>query len=368
MSGKNSRNVGGIGLDTLLMAIAFKVQALPPNSVYQVLIGKRTATTLFFAFSNNLTAYFGLYPKLTKDAWMSYTQNVAEYISVEAIFRQNDQINYMHLLVDDILQKRNGLIIPSHHHKHHLAFKLLLQVLSNIQAENPHYSPIVQDLEVQQLIKDFISMAKSADAPQAGLQAITKSLHQQLAKELSAFPDQAALIFLEQFEGAKLPAQTLEQVAENHQISKRAVVITQQALMDQIYQNWVSGHTLGAETQWLQIFAQGVFNQFPIWNQTTQDTLNLINQGWSLQKIADKRRLKLSTITEHIIEITLSFPWIIQPIVVEELNLKDISPLVSQEPDENYESFKARFGEKEYWLYRYWHIVYQKGAHDDRLA
>ena len=130
----------------------------------------------------------------------------------------------------------------------------------------------------------------------------------------------------------------------------------------------VSGHTLGAETQWLQIFSQGVFNQFPIWNQTTQDTLNLINQGWSLQKIADRRRLKLSTITEHIIEITLSFPWIIQPIVVEELNLKDISFLVSQEPDENYESFKTRFGEKDYWLYRYWHIVYQKGAHDDRLA
>ena len=50
MLGKNSRNVGGIGLDTLLMAIAFKVQALPPNSVYQVLIGKRTATTLFLHF------------------------------------------------------------------------------------------------------------------------------------------------------------------------------------------------------------------------------------------------------------------------------------------------------------------------------
>lgn len=299
---------------------------------------------------------------------MSYTQNVADYISVGAIFRQDNQNNYMHLLFDDILQKRNGLIIPSHHHKHHSAFKLLLQVLSNIQAENPHYSPIVQDLEVQQLIKDFISMAKRADASQAGLQAITKSLHQQLAKELSAFPDQAALIFLEQFEGAKLPAQTLEQVAENHQISKRAVVITQQALMDQIYQNWVSGHTLGAETQWLQIFAQGVFNKFPIWNQTAQDTLNLINQGWSLQKIADRRRLKLSTITEHIIEITLSYPWIIEPIVVEELNLKDISPLVSQEPDENYETFKTRFGEKDYWLYRYWHIVYQKGTHDDRLA
>src|SRR5699024_3167363 len=113
------------------------------------------------------------------------------------------------------------------------------------------------------------------------------------------------------------PAKTLEQVAENHQISKRAVVITQQALMEQIYQNWVSGHTLGAETQWLQIFAQGVFNQFPIWNQTTQDTLNLINQTWSLQKITDRRRIKLYTIIENIIEITFSFPWIIQPIVVE---------------------------------------------------
>lgn len=350
------------------MAIAFKVQALPPNSIYQVLIGKRTATTLFFAFSNNLTAYFGLYPKLEKDVWMSYIQNVADYISVEAIFRQENHSHYMHLLFDNILQKRNGLIIPSHHHKHHLAFKLLLQVLSNIQGKNPYYSPIVHDLEVQRLIKDFISMAKRADASQVGLQAIGKSLHQQLAKELSAFPDQAALIFLEQFEGAKLPAKTLEQGAESHQISKRAIVVSQQALMDQIYQNWVSGHTLEAETQWLQVFAQGVCKQFPIWNQTTQDTLNLINQGWTLQKIADRRRLKLSTITEHIIEIALSYPAIIEPLVVEELHLTDISPLLRQEPDENYEAFKARFGEKDYWLYRYWHIVYQKGAHDDRLA
>lgn len=350
------------------MAIAFKVQDLPQNSVYQVLIGKRTATTLFFAFTNHLTAYLGLYPKLQKNVWLSYTQNVDDYVSIEAIFRQDNHSDFMQLIFDKILSSRNGLIIANHHHKHHLAFKLLLQVLSNNLAENPHYSPIIQDLDIQQLIKNFILMIKRAYADKADLTAIGHSLHRQLIKELSAFPDQAALLFLEQFEGAQLPAQTLEQSAESHQISKRAVVITQQAVMDQLYQNWLNGGTLDDCSQWLQVFTQGLFIQFPIWNQTTQETLDMFNQGNSLEQIAHKRRLKLSTITEHIIEISLSNPKIIEPLVVELLDLKDIGILITTKPDATYEAFKDRFGEKAYWLYRYWHIVYQKGDHNDQLA
>lgn len=350
------------------MAIAFKVQALPQNSVYQVLIGKRTATTLFFAFSNHLTAYLGLYPKLQKNVWLSYTQNVEDYISIEAIFRQDNHSEFMELIFDKILPSRNGLIIANHHHKHHLAFKLLLQVLSNHLAENSHYSPIVQDLDIQQFIKSFVLMIKRENADKAVLTAIGHSLHQQLIKDLTDFPNQAALLFLEQFEGAQLPAQTLEQAAENHQLSKRAVVITQQAVLDQLYQNWLSGETLEDTTHWLQVFTRGLFNQFPIWNQTTQETLDMFNQGNSLEQIAFKRGLKLSTITEHIIEISLSNPKIIEPLVVELLDLKDIGILITTKPDVTYEGFKDRFGEKAYWLYRYWHIVYQKGDHHDRLA
>lgn len=350
------------------MAIAFKVQSLPPNSVYQVLIGKRTATTLFFAFSNHLTSYFALYPKLQKDIWLAYTQNVTDYISVEAIFRQGHQNKYMQTLFEEVLPHRQGLMIANHHHQHHLAFKLLVQVLSHAQAEKPNYSPIVQDIAVQQLIKDFHLMVKRSAADQADLSAMGQSLHWQLRKELSTFPDQAALIFLDQFEGARISAQTLEQESEMHQLTKRAVVINQQALMDKMYQNWLSGKTLEPESQWLQVFTKGIFTQFPIWNQTTQATLDMLNQGLDLQEIANRRRLKLSTITEHLIEIALSNPEIIAPIVVEKLNITDVSFLIEAEPDASYEAFNERFGDRDYWLYRYWHIVYQKGVKDDRLA
>lgn len=352
-------------MDILLLATAFKVQNLPSNSVYQVLIGKRTATTLFFAFSNKLTGFFGLYPKLQKAVWASYTENVSDYVSVEAIFRQAKQDDYMQLLFKEILPKREGLIIANHHHKQHLAFKLLLQVLSNDQANIHNYSPIVQDLEVQQFIKTFILMVKNTTDSQSDLSTLAYSLKKQLAKDLTAFPDQAALLFLAQFEGAHIPAQTLDQVAESHQISKRAVVISQQAVMDQVFQKWISGESLEPDTLWLQVFSQGIFRQFPVWNQTTQVTLDMLNQTRSLSQIAERRRLKLSTITEHIIEIALSNSAIIEPLVTEALGLTDITKLINHKPDATYEDFKNRFGEKDYWLYRYWHIVYQKGGDND---
>lgn len=353
---------GGVKLDTLLMAIAYKVQSLSPNSVYQVLIGKRTATTLFFAFSNNLMPMIGLYPKLTKAQWATYHQNASDYISLDAIYRHHQQPEFFKQIFEEILPYRDGLMLAQHHQQQQMSLLLLVQVLSYAKAENNRYIPMVQDLIAQQLIKKYSSLQVKAHG-KGRLADLATILHHQLEKDLTSFPDQAVLIFLQQLEGAHLSALTIDQLIEIYGLSKREVVIVQQGMTDQLLNYWLQDESNDEKVNpALKQFAQVISQVLPKWNQSTQETFHMIHQGFTIDQMAHRRYLKRSTITEHLIEISFSQPQVVIPMVLQELNLRDINFLIHQQPDEKYEDFKERFGEKDYWLYRFWKIIYQKGA------
>lgn len=361
---------GGVHLDTLLMAIAYKVRALPSNSVYQVLIGKRTATTLFFAFSNDITSLLGLYPGLKKQAWTSYVDKVPEFPSIDAIYRYHDNPNTARMVYQDILGMRRGLILPNHHQKHQLALQLFIQVLTYGQNEENKYIPLVQDIQVQQAVKGFLYLEKKQKNRQLGDMA--EAFKDVLESDLASYPDQMTLIFLQQFEGPQLSALTLDQLAESHQLQRREVVIIQQALTDDLLHRWLKRGDGDQAGQLVSEFAAYIYQAFPVWNQSTQETVNLLETSASIQDMANRRHLKPSTITEHFIEVALSDPERIQVRALNILGLQSIEPLQDHQPDATFEAFLTRFGQnQEYWLYRYWQIVYanhqavvKEGDHD----
>ena len=48
---------------------------LPASSTYQVLVGKRTATTLFFSFQHGLDPFFNSLPNLKKSDYQRVREN-----------------------------------------------------------------------------------------------------------------------------------------------------------------------------------------------------------------------------------------------------------------------------------------------------
>ncbi|RPA61271.1 hypothetical protein EF384_02510 [Aerococcus agrisoli] len=347
-------------MDTLLMAIAYKAQELPANSVYQVLIGKRTATTLFFAFSNHMISHIGLYPKLTKETWAAYLKEATNYPSISAIYRHHAQAEFLEMLVEDILPLRDGLIISSSRQVYRQSLQLMMQVVSYANVHEHTYIPIIQDIHAQFLVKMWVTRVKTTFNYQ--LADVANLIKSQLLTDLSRYPDEAAMVFLQQFEGAHISAVTLDQVAEIHEASKREMLIVQQALTDDLWARWLNAKTMDPGQVLLTDFVQVVDSFFKKWNDSTNKTAIMMkNTTTPVAEMANKRYLKPSTITEHFVEIAFSQPELLVERVKASLKLADIQVLLDHEPDATFDAFKDRFGEQDYWLYRYWKIIYQKG-------
>jgi len=342
------------------MAVAYKAQELPANSVYQVLIGKRTATTLFFAFSNRITSLIGLYPKLTKEEWAQYLKEAANYPSLTTIYRYHAQPSFIQMVIEEILPLRDGLIISSSRQIYRQTLQLMMQVVSYANVHVRSYIPFVQDIHAQFLVKIWVNHVKNVF--QYGLADVAKLIQDQLLTDLSRYPDQAAMIFLQQFEGANVPAVTLDQIAEIHEASKREILIVQQAITDDLWAQWLKGKNATPGQVLLTDFVNVVDTFFKKWNDSTNKTAIMLKGATiSVAEMANRRHLKPSTITEHFIEIAFSQPELLVNRVKAALQLDDVGVLLDHEPDATFDAFQARFGDQDYWLYRYWKIIYQKG-------
>lgn len=333
-------------MDYLLQYIARQTSELSTNSVYQILIGKRTAATLYFAFKHDLTAYFNLFQQLDKQIWQA---TVAGYQG------SDDEVSELSLqLIKNVLPRRQGLVVPLNHYNRHIAFKQLIQSLSFVIAEEKQYVPLTNQLFIQYMIKEFFRYYQLKFS--VNKKEIARQIYRSLLILLQQYDDAENNILLMQLEGAKISAWTNQQIASKMDIPFNIVIAISEALLDRLCDDAIKRLD---KNDPLVIFCNQMLSAFPNWNDSVELTKDLKDERFSPEQIANQRQLKLSTITDHFVEISLTNTAVMLPYILKMYQTDDAS-FLKLEPPSNFNDFQSKKGHENlpFWTYRYWQIYY----------
>lgn len=338
-------------MNELLNRIAEQTIKYPTNTVYQILIGKRTSTTLFFAFKNDLLPYFNILPQLDKETWFAAAENNPSKNRANT-FQTG---SFLDGFVTDVLPYRQGLVVAINHHHRHAAYKLLVQTLSYAAIGETDYIPLTNQLSIQYVIKDFFRTCQN----QTGLTKAEMGVdvHRSLLEILDEFTDEENSLFLLNFEGAGLSAWTQKQIADHHHISPELIPVIIHTLFDRVH---VINCQNDKKTNVLAAFAHHLECCFPPWNESVAETVSLMAKGMNAADISRSRNLKPSTIADHFVEISLSRPVLLLA-AAQALFPTDIETLFKTKPPANYGEFQllqADFADIPFWGFRYWEICY----------
>lgn len=189
-----------------------------------------------------------------------------------------------------------------------LGQRLLLgmQVVSEYAYHNAKYAPVTVGYGHMLAVKQWFHRA---DRKQL-VAAVYHDLDQ-LTTGLASADERLAAFLVDGLVGHNLPALTNDQLATHLQLSMADMLVLNHDLLLGVaaYCQHVPGP--------LQDLLAPLLNAGPLSNSTAL-TLNLYQQGATLEQIAARRRLKLSTVREHLLEVAILCP--------EQLNWDQLLP------------------------------------------
>ncbi|WP_367377051.1 helix-turn-helix domain-containing protein [Levilactobacillus cerevisiae] len=169
---------------------------------------------------------------------------------------------------------------------------LAVQVTSQFAHSTARYYPLATDQETRRAVRQWFHGAKGP--------ALASDLATALTASLRQLPNETASIMTDQFTGFDQPGLTLEQLA----------LATDQTIW-QIRLREFDGVAQIARDAWQT--THPLHNLLaPLWrvpvSTSSQATLAAVTAGGDLQRVADRRKIKLSTVREHLLEAAIMLP------------------------------------------------------------
>lgn len=277
-------------MDTFILALMAKNDKLKATSLYQVLLGKRTSSTLCYAFFHDILPYFGIFPKLTKKEWVHCLQMLKEQRAI-----QEDTTGHLSLGQVDKLQYRQ--IIERYPHINYARFgkweeqgwalvQYFIQIVScpvtpsYLVAATPFYTETVRQV-TQQFPKTVLAERLSSELVEV-FSTIEPANATNLARTLSG-GEHLGETFYQVF--ASIPSEILRK-------------LEQAECQHQFYQFFLDK----PETMLYQLLKKWYYAGL---NQSLLATRQLFLTGKNSIQIAQLRQLKESTIRDHLIEWAL---------------------------------------------------------------
>ena len=275
-----------------------------PSAIYHVITGKRSAQTMQDIHIYDLQNYYGIYPTLSNGAF-------------QTLIGQLTQQHFLHLNENNFFQltahgekwlfhqersfsheKFSGLKF----HKLTSAFSnrllLTIQTMANMMRRNFHFIPVVDNSAVQSWVKSWYNRIKSQ------MDYYRERLYQELDSILHTLTNQEASFFVDRLTGYKVYGMSSQQLAETYQYPVTDIPLIWTRIMHQLLE------TIHNDTgcyPMLYTFIDHESKQ-PFITATAKKTYQLLEQGHTVEMIASFRRLKVSTIYDHIVEIALVIP------------------------------------------------------------
>lgn len=271
------------------------------SAAYHVLRGKRSGQTIQDIGLFQLHNYFGLLPKLPR---ATFDEAVSLFSQDSWLIIQESGHYSMKKLGLQRAEQTPDFLFDGWHYRgnEHIFFarlSLIVQSLSYQSAGIRSFSPISRDMNIQSWVRTFLLEHNYQDG----------HLQQQLLEECESVLSELSLseankqLVLYRLSGYGLPGWTWQQLASER---KEAVLDCQLAFIEllHVFLNEVHQTTdyplLGNIAEELRVKA--------LLTDSAQQTAYLYEQGYSLEQIMQIRKLKQSTIEDHLVELAMYEP------------------------------------------------------------
>ncbi|PFP27329.1 RQC domain-containing protein [Bacillus sp. AFS073361] len=268
-------------------------------SVYHLLNGKKSSQTIQDAHLFSLKSFFGIYEQLSRESFEEIIQSMSEKKWVKNIGEQRFIVT---LLGKELLEKTQ---LPKYIHGwnyHQMTslfwerLSLLVQVISNLMFGETRYTPIQKNKEVHTWLK---SALKSMNLPRMEMGTIFYSELEDCLDAGNGFDPAILVIRLTGFQQIGLtPLQAAKQLNINFHDYQIGFTNTLHYLLRKIEED-------GYKFKILPFLIKGLMKNDEL-TLSTRKTQRLLNQGYTLDMIANIRHLKLSTIEDHLVELALN--------------------------------------------------------------
>ena len=283
------------------------------SAAYHLLKGKRSGQTIHDVGLFNLYSYFGLLPKLARH---KFDEQIDLMFAKSIIIIEENGFYTMTEQGKQLASQPVPLSFDGWHYRgnEHMFFgrlSLIIQSLSHQLHHKKAFIPIERNEQTQQWVRQFLVRHHY----QNGL--LQQAIYTEMTASLSeiAIEENMKDILMYRLTGYNEPGFTWQQLAFGYNMQEMDVQL----------------HYISALHTWLnELYREKT--KYPILNEIMQNirvevlltasansTAQLYRAGRTLEEISHIRRLKMSTIEDHIVELAMNEPnFSIEPFVTSE--------------------------------------------------
>lgn len=271
------------------------------SSPYHLLKGKRSGQTIQDVGIFHLHPYFGIFPKLSRNTYDEVIQKLVEqqYIFLtENSFRLTDKGNAEWRQYDPL--PLNGWQYRGNEHLFFSRLSLVVQSLSHAKEKVMTFSPIQKDEDIQRWVKGFLMRHDY----KSGL--LSHNLYDEMLQSLGSAKvhEQAKEIVVKRLTGYKIHGFTWEQLSKELEIEELDVQLLFVACLHQ----WLNEILSNPHSYpYLYQMTNQVRSEIPLTGSAYYTAL-LFKKGYSVEQISQIRKLKRSTIEDHLVELAINDP------------------------------------------------------------
>ncbi|MBP2099671.1 helix-turn-helix domain-containing protein [Enterococcus rivorum] len=318
------------------------------STLYHLLRGKRSSSVLLYGFLYNNLRFIEFFPDLNEKEYSEMIQALSHQELLKIIHANEAQITEkgMSKLREKGIPLERYPWIDNYHFgkKDFEMFRVLqfsVQVVSNLSYENKQYVPIESSPIYQWALKKWLTTLPKKE--------LIHQLKEEWMMVLESLPDEEAVYFVQQFSGYQQVGKTV------HQLLKTSDSCLEKQLLNKNYLH----HLLVTIKQNHRLpLLQSMMNWsfFQNDNQSVQETKRYLDMTTNLELIAKKRKLKVSTIKDHLIELSLvdDFPF---DLFIDE-KIKKLLNEIKQRPlqEWSYPTVKSQIPTLDYFEFRLYQV------------
>lgn len=321
--------------------------AVKLNQLKLINEGKRTPSNLFIAEKNNLQSLFNAQYDLSTNQWEENLERLCDkgYIeNIEGLYtgtaagekRKKDFFKNNPIFSDittlEFSQTRKEIWVW---------FVFISQILSEYAYAHKEYIPYSSNREIQMQIKYWL---KKQRKPMGELRELWS---EELIAFLKDLPETYRSLLVDQLVGYNKEGLTDRQLTEKYEWSKIELDVVMNQLMQLLIMRQSSSESI----------INSLVEEVHLLNnkglsQSASVTLNLINQSWSIEAISRKRRIKLNTVKEHILEGVLVLKTLPASLFVPDTYYRELSQLFKEAPALTYKDAMEELAGCEFFWYR----------------
>ncbi|KKB37981.1 helix-turn-helix domain-containing protein [Bacillus thermotolerans] len=286
------------------------------SSVFHLLKGKKSSQTIQDAKLYQLDQWFQTVPFLQRSM---FDQLIEELTGRRLIEPSGDQFVRVTSegkeLADQFTETvqsftcLNGWKLQDCANAFWKRLSLTVQVASHLIYQDASYLPVTKDESVQRWLKAFLSNSRLSR------ENLAEQLHEELFLLLKEAPPENPLLLVLRLTGKKRTGKTIEQAGELTGLESTEYWFRFLHLL-----HWLIEQVMVRKADCPLLFAMVSDIYEPVTlTQSTKKTKDMLEKGWTIEDIMSNRRLKRSTIEDHIVELALNVPdFSIRPFVSEE--------------------------------------------------